>query len=530
MYRVLLADDEGIMLESLKKIIEGSFGQECEIAMAKTGRAVVELAETFRPDIAFMDIQMPGLNGIQAIKEIQKNNKNTIFIIITAYDQFDYAKEAINLGVMEFLTKPVNKKVVLDVLVQAMNKVDETRKKRSDDLKIREKLEIVIPILESGYIYELLLANRGISSGENYRTLLDIKEEYAYIIVLEFGDAGENGTLTNEVGARVRAEKFYPELREMVKGYFHCVVGPVMGNQVVLLVPYEKKEVSYEERVRILERTRNMVYKLEERISGRFRGGIGYIKEIGEVSASYDDAVKALRHSDSHVVHVKDIPGTKAYDGEYPSEIEKKYFQYVKKADEKNALKQAGIFFDWMTQNFADNKDEIALKVLEFIILAEREASEQDGVPYGFGYRKAYLGMVQSFQNYGELRRWFLIKTSEICQNIATSRETQTETLVSKVKTYIEENYQKDISLDEVSRLVDISPYYFSKLFKQEAGKNFIEYLTEIRMRHAEEFLRDPSYSIKEVCVMSGYSDPNYFSRLFKKYESVTPSEYRERL
>ena len=195
MYRVLLADDEGIMLESLKKIIEGSFGQECEVATAKTGRAVVELAETFRPDIAFMDIQMPGLNGIQAIKEIQKNNKNTIFIIITAYDQFDYAKEAINLGVMEFLTKPVNKKVVLDVLVQAMNKVDETRKKRSDDLKIREKLETVIPVLESGYIYELLLANRGISSGENYRTLLDIKEAYAYIIVLEFGDAGENLSL-----------------------------------------------------------------------------------------------------------------------------------------------------------------------------------------------------------------------------------------------------------------------------------------------------------------------------------------------
>ena len=203
---------------------------------------------------------------------------------------------------------------------------------------------------------------------------------------------------------------------------------------------------------------------------------------------------------------------------------------YVKKADEKNALKQAGIFFDWMVQNFADNNDEIELKVLEFIMLAEREASEKDGVPYGFGYRKDYLGIVQSFQNYGELRRWFLIKTSEICQNIATSRETQTETLVSKVKTYIEENYQKDISLDEVSRLVDISPYYFSKLFKQEAGKNFIEYLTEIRMRHAEEFLRDTSYSIKEVCVMSGYSDPNYFSRLFKKYEGVTPSEYRERL
>ena len=110
MYRIMLADDEGIMLEALKNIITSNFGGECEIATAKTGRAVVELAERFRPDIAFMDIQMPGLNGIQAMKEIQKTNKNIIFIVISAYDKFGYAKEAINLGVLEYLTKPVNKK------------------------------------------------------------------------------------------------------------------------------------------------------------------------------------------------------------------------------------------------------------------------------------------------------------------------------------------------------------------------------------------------------------------------------------
>ena len=115
MYRIMLADDEGIMLEALKNIITSNFGDECEIATAKTGRAVVELAESFRPDIAFMDIQMPGINGIQAIKEIQKYNQNTIFIVISAYDKFSYAKEAINLGVLEYLTKPVNKRVVIDV-------------------------------------------------------------------------------------------------------------------------------------------------------------------------------------------------------------------------------------------------------------------------------------------------------------------------------------------------------------------------------------------------------------------------------
>ena len=101
---------------------------------------------------------------------------------------------------------------------------------------------------------------------------------------------------------------------------------------------------------------------------------------------------------------------------------------------------------------------------------------------------------------------------------------------MEKAKKYIRENFQKELTLDEVSKIVDISPYYFSKLFKQETGENFIEYLTKIRMKNAEMLLRDSHYSIKEVCIMSGYGDPNYFRRIFKKYEGVTPSEYRERL
>ena len=74
MYKVMLADDEGIVIESLSFIIEKNFGGQCEIASAKTGRSVIELAETFRPDIAFMDIQMPGINGIEAMKEIRNRN------------------------------------------------------------------------------------------------------------------------------------------------------------------------------------------------------------------------------------------------------------------------------------------------------------------------------------------------------------------------------------------------------------------------------------------------------------------------
>ena len=124
MYRIMLADDEGIVIESLTYIIEKEFKGQCEIQSAKTGRSVIELAESFRPDIAFMDIHMPGINGIDAIREIRRDHEALIIIIMSAYDKFDYAKEAINLGVKEYLSKPVDKEKIVSVLSDAMKQVD----------------------------------------------------------------------------------------------------------------------------------------------------------------------------------------------------------------------------------------------------------------------------------------------------------------------------------------------------------------------------------------------------------------------
>ena len=89
---------------------------------------------------------------------------------------------------------------------------------------------------------------------------------------------------------------------------------------------------------------------------------------------------------------------------------------------------------------------------------------------------------------------------------------------------------QKDISLDDISRELDISPYYFSKLFKEETGENFVEYVTARRISKAKSLLKEADKSIKEICMEVGYSDPNYFSRIFKKYQGVTPTEYKEQI
>ncbi len=528
MFRIIVADDEGIMLASIKNYIESSFGSECEIVCVKSGRALIEQARVFRPDIAFVDVQMPGISGIQAIQEIRKFNQSIVFIIITAYDKFAYAQEAINLGVLEFVTKPVNKQRILEVCMKAMKKVEQARQKFSDDLKIREKLEIVIPMIESGFVNSLLQDDMDILL-QDYLEILGIQEKYGFMIVLEFGDALESGMMTNAVGSNVKMNRYYSVLKEIVKDYFPCIPGLIMGNRVVLFNAVDHQKTRYEERVEIITRARNMIEKLELSIDMKFRGGIGTVKEISQVKESYKEALKALRESDSHVVHITDIPAQNYYDGDYPLELELDFLRRGRKGDEQGTINCANDFYGWMMNQDGDVRANMEIKMLELVMRLEYLAFESGNMRYGYKYRENYMKEMKACTDYTMLKDWFIEKIHEICECINTSRKKGQEDVIYRAQVYIKGHFAEEISLEDVSRMVDISPYYFSKLFKQEVGSSFIEYLTKVRIRHAKKYLEQPANSIKQVCAMCGYSDPNYFSRIFKKYEGITPSEYRER-
>ena len=107
-------------------------------------------------------------------------------------------------------------------------------------------------------------------------------------------------------------------------------------------------------------------------------------------------------------------------------------------------------------------------------------------------------------------------------------QQEKTNSVVEKAKEYIVEHFSKDLSLEEMAKELGISPYYLSKLFKESEGVNYIDYLTGLRIKYAKEQLNNSDKSIKEICHESGYGDPNYFSRIFKKWTGVTPTEYRE--
>lgn len=529
MYKVMLADDEGIVIDALKFIINKNFGDKCEIQYAKTGRSVIELAEQFRPDIAFMDIQMPGINGIEAMKEIKKSNSNIIFIVLSAYNKFDYAREAINLGVLEYVNKPIEQKTIVGLMEKAIKITDTKRERRSSDLKNKEKLEIVGPIIESGLIYSVVFQENYAEDIHNYMDLLGIKEEHGYIMVIQCSEPREEGRSNDAVNASVKAQSYYKELREIVKGYFHCAIGNMMVNNIIIYVPCEEaKENEYRDRIHTMETASKLLREIKRRFDLKFRIGIGSVKSISEAGESYEEAVNTLRYTSSSVSHVGDFPLRCGYEEDYPIEVEKALFEAIEQGDAAKAIANGNTFFNWMVTQHREHLMDIKLKILEFVLHSERIAYSNGGQTYTFCSRSGYFEKLYFMGSYEELRSWFITKIQVVSTQIATKKEKTNTYTIEKAKVYIMDNFMKEITLDDVSEAVNISPYYFSKLFKKEMGVNFIDYLTNIRMEKAKELLGVKDMSIKQICSEVGYSDPNYFSRIFKKNVGKTPTEFKE--
>ncbi|MBP3718815.1 MAG: response regulator [Eubacterium sp.] len=527
MYSIMIADDEGIVLDSYTYLLNEEFGDSISIETAKTGRSVIELAERYRPDICIMDIRMPGINGIDAIKEIRKRNPGIVFIISSAYDKFGYAQEAMGLGVIEYLHKPVDREKFIKTIRRAMDQVDQDREKRAKELEILEKMETVTPIIENGLVYNLLFQDYFQEDIMNFKKLLEIEEDYGYMIVLVFGEDLQEGVLTNAVGASVRVQNHIRDLREIVKSYFLAIVSSVMANKIVLFVPYAKSQYDYNERIEIIDNTRNMIRRLNTQMEVVFRAGIGTIKPLDKQMISFNEALDGLAVSCSSVVHSDDVANYGEYEDDYPVDKENAIYEHVGRGETEQAITAANQFFDWMQDRYASYETDIKQKTLEFVLQAERLALEKGGKTYSFRSGENYLQYVNKTESYDKLRKWFIDKITEASQDVKCRKENRSSGVIDKAKEYIQTHYKNDISLDDVSRSVDISPYYFSKLFKDVEGENFIDYLTNLRISKAKELLDTTDMSMKEICAEVGYSNPNYFSRIFKKTMGVSPTEYK---
>ncbi len=525
MYKILIADDEGIVTDSLQFIIEKNFGSDCRTAVAKNGRQAIEVAESFQPDIAFLDIQMPGINGLKAMEEICSQNSRIKVLILTAYDNFDYAKEALRLGAVDYLMKPVNKKVIVERLTGIMRTIDQERQKRRDDLLAKEKMEAVIPIIENGFVISLIIQNEYEDSGEQYRSLLNVEEDYGMIMVLEWGESGEGRNLGNPVGSGVRAHRYYDRMSELVKVHFRAFVSDIMGNKIVCVIPSAEEKLEYGDRLSMIEKARNLMNSLKQAVNIDFQAGIGSVRSWEAMFDSYQEALNALRHGKRKVTHIDDLIVRDTREKQRQV-MEQMVFRAVMGGMEHGARQEAEIFAGWVLKNGNRVFEEERMQLTELFLSARRMVQEQGSeCPRG---QEAMAGLLGAGDE-EELRQRFVTAMVDLARAVVI-RNQEPDGLMASAREYIKQNFQKDLALEEVARTVGISPYYFSKLFKEETGMNYTEYLTGIRIEKAKELLSNRELSIKEVCVDSGYGNPNYFSRIFKKWTGITPTEFRDGL
>jgi two-component system response regulator YesN len=411
---------------------------------------------------------------------------------------------------------------------QGISQVQVSRLLRKTLMKIQEKLETIIPVVENGFVTGMLLSD-DMQDEEYYRNLLEITEKDAYVEVIQFGTEDPSGGLLSPVESRVKAQDNYMQIRSVIKSFQRCIIGPVMSDRIVLVVPHEDETVTYDERIETINNMRSLLQRLSEMLSIRVRAGIGKICRFADLRMSYLEAVQALRDSRARVVHIEDISEHGVYEDDYPIELERDTFTALSRGDVAGVREKANVFFDWMERHDPMDLDSMRLKVLELVLRSEHDAFAAGSVNYAFDYRKDYLTQVNALQDVRQIRDWFLDHMTSIAGTIHNQAEEKDESTVARACKYIQEIFRQELSLDDVSKEVNVSPYYFSKLFKAEEGVNFIDYLTALRIEEARKMLSGDEFAVKEVGARVGYQDPNYFSRIFKKNTGYTPTEYKER-
>ncbi|NLX64489.1 MAG: response regulator [Clostridiaceae bacterium] len=527
MLRIMVVDDESIVIESIKYIIEKNFKDVMLAGVAHSGREAIEKAETIKPDIIFMDIKMPGINGIDAIKEIKEVLPNVQFIILSACEQFEYAKEAVNLGVSEYLLKPVNRSKLIEIIRQAAINHEEAKARRKRELDLKEKYEQVLPILEHGLIYAILLNEDYNEQIKNYKRILDITEEKGFIITFEIGEGRENG---NIIGSSVLSQNFYHKMRDVIKSELNCVVGPAMLNRIIVYVPVSADKDDYQVRLETVKTTESILDKLTQKIKTGIRVGIGSTKSDNEnLLISFSESLKALKYAnDREIIHIDDIPEEQQLpDTDY---IEKRIKMLLESASSGDTKESIAIFiqiFDELCENSKNSTEIIKGRLLELIVMLHRLANDYQIEGNEMFQNNDYLREYLSIDDKQIIKRWCIRRIEAITGGIKNAKTSRCHHLATAAKEYIDKHYNEEISLEDVSRAVNLSPQYFSRFFKQETGENFIDYLTQVRINKAIELLKDKNHSIKEVCFMIGYNDPNYFSRIFKKVTGYSPSEQR---
>lgn len=511
--KVLVADDELLVRIGLRTTIEWEENGFTIVGEAKNGKEAIELFDKFDADILITDIRMPVMDGLEVIKTIKEKKRDLKSIILTHYDDFSYAQKAINLGASEFILK---NNLSSDNLLLVLKKLsEELTPEKTNHIKSMTETDYLYYALEKAILtniskidYEGLI--RIDTDGRFYSNYFVAYGKICYSDDLE-PDLNNNEFFKNLSNIFVSTENVKQAMM-MIEG--HLVYLYNIGFKTE---NYQKEQT---EIVNILKRNIKQFFDLDMFFGISTVGDTPL--EIPRLVIEGKKACESCFFSEDKVIH---------YDGRIekiadenikikPDLIRK----YINQSDLASLYAYIDERFDKIYVTY--NKMGVRKLFIDFISLAQiiyQEKHAEDEVVNDAKFRYIYFDKLVDFKAIREYVKGVYHFISEKNEDKSYSY------YITKSIEYIKENYERNITLEEVAEYSQISKSYLSLLFKQETGINFSAFLTGYRVDKCKEYLRESHYKIYEIAERVGFDNPYYFSKVFKEKVGISCKEYQKK-
>lgn len=536
--KVFLVEDEMVIRRGIKNSIDWEKEGYIFCGEASDGELAYPMIIKEKPDILITDIRMPFMDGLELCKLVKKELPNIKILILSGYDEFDYAKEAIRLGVTEYLLKPISS----GKLLEALNGVSESiRREKEDKDLVRKYMEEMRENTEheKQKFFEQMIAGNlsmadALETGEKYE--MNLRARMYNLLLFRFTLGEENRKSGELLG---EAEYAIEKLTERLEYVFEFQRG-VEGWAFLLMADNEEQ---MSERVKELSKDLEEIMKNYSTIA--YFGGIGQpVARLRELEESFREAERALAARFTmelnQIISVEDIRMAQNVDTLDDIEITsfgeiEKTRTMLEKFLNNGAEDEIDEFVDvYINELSEENLKSVLMRqyiIMDAYIVMMSFCEKFEGIEGEMQAQSEELkNSMKTIQTLEEIKNYIRMLLKKIIGVRDTISGRRYSDIIEIAKDQIRKTYMSDeISLNTIAAEVGMSPSYFSSIFSKEMGKTFVEYLTEIRMDRAKELLMCSSMKTSEIGYEVGYKDPHYFSYIFKKTQNCTPKEFRAR-
>jgi two-component system response regulator YesN len=517
-YKAFFVEDEIVTREGVRDNVDWK-GNGFELCgEAPDGEIALPLIQATRPDVLITDIKMPFMDGLQLCKIVRERFPFVKTVILSGHDEFEYAQRAIELGVTEYLLKPLSSQDLNRLLRKLAAQLDQERQEQEALRQLRAQLEEHRALLRERLLFKLVVgAVPAADAIEQSEALgMDLVARCYLVVVLK-------------VERRERAERFDPAEYQRVQ---RSVAGLVENNpdvfmlnkdleDLVLIMKGDTSEYLLEERDLLLDQIKRQV---QDTRCTLVVGCGAPTRRLADIGQSFAEALASLQS----------MPQRKSG---ADNSVDKADLIKVDKSAVEDYLKCGAQedfdgFFDAFVQPLGDALQSYLVRnyiIVDMALTTARFVQSLGGeVETVIPELDQLETLAASLDTLDQIRAY----AHKLLVGALAFRDSQAgrqhASVIQQARQYVERHYMDpNISLNEVAAQVNHSPSYFSAVFSQETGTTFKEYLTELRLKKAKEFLRTTNARSSEIACQIGYSDPHYFSYVFRKNTGLTPTEFR---